>query len=293
MLYEIEFPLTELSAEAAEEALLEQGALAITLEDNGDRPVLEPAPGEVRLWSETRIRALFDDARDVLQVLGALARALGAPITATARVRGVEERGWERAWTQHIGPMRFGRRLWVCPTQADAPGAAEAVVVRLDPGLAFGTGAHATTALCLQTLDSLELDGRTVIDYGSGSGILAIAALKLGAARAVAVDIDPQALTATRDNAARNGLADRIETHAPPVQLEPADVVLANILAGPLIELAPVLAGASRPGAVLVLSGLLRSQAYEVKAAYAGAFDIVSLVHREDWCCIHGRRRPA
>jgi len=293
MLYEIEFPLAELGAEAVESTLLELGAIAITLEDEADQPVFEPAPGEVRLWSRTRVRAMFDESRDVLEALAALGRALGAPLTAGARVRAVDEHGWERAWTRHFGPMRFGRRLWVCPTDAEAPASAGAVTVRLDPGLAFGTGSHPTTALCLQVLDSLELEGRTVIDYGSGSGILAIAALKLGAARAVAIDIDPQALTATRANAARNGLAGRIETHAPPVHLEPADVVLANILAGPLVELAPRLSAACRPGGALVLSGLLRSQAYEVKAAYAGAFDIVSLVHREDWCCIHGRRNRA
>ena len=186
--------------------------------------------------------------------------------------------------------MRFGRRLWVCPTAADAPDDPRAVVVRLDPGLAFGTGTHPTTALCLQILDALPLSGASVIDYGCGSGILGIAALKLGAARVTAVDLDPQALIATRENAIRNGVSSQIETQAVPAALQAADCVVANILAGPLIELAPVLTGACRPKGDLLLSGLLKTQAYAVKAAYSSAFDMVQVVGRDDWCCIHARR---
>jgi ribosomal protein L11 methyltransferase len=187
--------------------------------------------------------------------------------------------------------MRFGRRLWVCPTAAEPPDDPNAVVVRLDPGLAFGTGTHPTTALCLQILDSLPVRGRNVIDYGCGSGILGIAALKLGAAHVTAVDLDPQALLATRDNAIRNGVSADIDVQGVDREaLLPAYCVMANILAGPLIELAPKLTAACEPGGYLLLSGLLKTQAYEVKAAYACGFDMVQVVERDDWCCIYAQR---
>jgi ribosomal protein L11 methyltransferase len=294
MHYEIEFPLAHLSAESVETALIEAGATAITFSDRGDEPVLEPRPDEVRLWSDTLVRALFDLADgksvDAAQSLGLLARLLGPHITECASVRAVESRDWERVWLKDWKPMRFGRRLWVCPTTAAGPGDPEAVVVRLDPGLAFGTGSHPTTALCLQVLDALPLAGRTLIDYGCGSGILGIAALKLGAARVVAVDLDPQALVATRENAVRNGVADRLEIQGVPPSLGAASCVFANILAGPLIELEPVLRAACLPSADLFLSGLLRSQAYAVKAAYGASFAIVQVIERGDWCGIHARR---
>jgi ribosomal protein L11 methyltransferase len=164
------------------------------------------------------------------------------------------------------------------------------VIVRLDPGLAFGTGTHPTTALCLQILDALPLVGRTLIDYGCGSGILGIAALKLGAAHVIAVDLDPQALIATRDNAVRNGVVAFIDVQGVPATLSPAGLVVANILEGPLIELAPLLTAACEPGADLLLSGMLKTQAYAVKAAYAAAFEMLQVVGREEWCCIHARR---
>ncbi len=186
--------------------------------------------------------------------------------------------------------MRFGRRLWVCPTAADPPDDPDAVVVRLDPGLAFGTGTHPTTALCLQILDSLPVSGRTVIDYGCGSGILGIAALKLGAVHVAAVDLDPQAWLATRENAVRNGVSTAIDVVGVDAALRPAFCVMANILAGPLIELAPKLTAACEPGGYLLLSGLLKTQAYSVKAAYAAGFDMVQVIEREDWCCIYARR---
>jgi ribosomal protein L11 methyltransferase len=288
--YEIEFPLAALSAEAVEAALLEVGANSITFVDGGDEPVLEPKPGEVRLWSDTRVRALFQESSDAAVNLHRLAAALGPQITDTARVRAVEDQVWERAWLTGWKSMRFGRRLWVCPRTADAPPDREAIVVRLDPGLAFGTGTHPTTALCLQILDSLELTGRTLIDYGSGSGILGIAALKLGAAAVTAVDLDPQALLATRDNANRNGVASQMTVQGVADPLQSAYCVVANILAGPLIELAPILTAACESGGILLLSGLLKAQAYEVKAAYAPGFDMVQVIEREEWCCIYARR---
>ncbi len=288
--YEIEFPLENLNPEEVESALLEIGASSITFLDRGDEPVLEPKPGEVRLWSDTLVRALFEESRDPARNMGHLATRLGPHITAFARIRPVADRAWERAWLADWKSMRFGRRLWVCPTAADAPDDPCAVVLRLDPGLAFGTGTHPTTALCLQILDALPLSGASVIDYGCGSGILGIAALKLGAARVTAVDLDPQALIATRENAIRNGVSSQIETQAVPAALQAADCVVANILAAPLIELAPILTGACRPKGDLLLSGLLMAQAYAVKAAYSSAFDMVQVVGREDWCCIHARR---
>ncbi|HEX4153021.1 MAG TPA: 50S ribosomal protein L11 methyltransferase [Steroidobacteraceae bacterium] len=291
MLYEIEFPLASLSCEDVETALLQVGASSITFVDRGDEPVLEPKPGEIRLWSDTLVRALFDESHDAAQTLGELCSRLGAHITGSASLRAVEARDWERAWLKDWKAMRFGRRLWVCPTADEAPRDPEAVVVRLDPGLAFGTGTHPTTALCLQFLDALPPAGREMIDYGCGSGILGVAALKLGASRVTAVDLDPQALIATRDNALRNGVGERLDIQGVPPMLLPADLVVANILAEPLIELVPVLTQACKPGADLVLSGLLKAQAYALKAAYSAGFDIVRVFGQDDWCCIHARRK--
>jgi ribosomal protein L11 methyltransferase len=313
--YEIEFPLAALSVELVEAALSEIDACSITFVDRGDEPVLEPKPGEIRLWSDTMVRALFQESSgaassnaassnaassdaassdaaftDAARNLDRLATALGPHITETARVRRVENQQWERVWLADWKSMRFGRRLWVCPTAAEPPDDPNAVVVRLDPGLAFGTGTHPTTALCLQILDSLPLAGRGVIDYGCGSGILGIAALKLGAAHVWAVDLDPQALLATRSNAGINGVSSSIDVQGVECGLGLAYCVVANILAGPLIELAPTLTNACEPGGYLLLSGLLKTQAYAVKAAYSHAFDSVQVVERDDWCCIYARR---
>jgi len=289
--YEIEFPLASLSQDALDDALGAIGALSITYVDRADdEPVLEPKPGEVRLWRDTLVRALFDQSSEPLLSLKKLEEALGSQVAGTARVRAIADRTWERVWLEDWKPMRFGRRLWVIPTTAAAPDESEAVVVRLDPGLAFGTGSHPTTALCLQVLDSLALAGRTVIDYGCGSGILGVAALKLGAARVIAADIDPQALTATRDNAARNGVASHMLVQDADAELPRCYCVLANILAGPLIELAPRLAAACESGGMLILSGLLCKQAAAVKAAYSLGFDMLQVLTQDDWCCIHARR---
>jgi len=295
MFYEIEFPLAALCVGSVEAALLEVGASSITFVDRGDEPVLEPKPGEIKLWSDTLVRGLFEESSDAARNLERLATVLGPHITQTARVRAVESQDWERAWLAGWKSMRFGRRLWVCPSTAAPPDDPAAVVVRLDPGLAFGTGTHPTTALCLQVLDSLPLHGRRVIDYGCGSGILGIAALKLGAEKVWAVDLDPQALLATRENAIRNGVASSMEVRevdasGASAALQPAHCVLANILEGPLIELAPILTRACEAQGHLVLSGILRTQAYAVKAAYASAFDMVQVIERDDWCCIHARR---
>ncbi len=289
--YEIEFPLAGLGPDAVEEALLASGAQSITFQDRGDEPVLEPQVGEMRLWQDTLVRALFDAGSDAAGNLGRLAASLGPQITRNARIRGVEDRVWERVWLMDWKSMRFGEHLWVCPTDAPAPADPGAIIVRMDPGLAFGTGTHPTTALCLEALSGLHLSGKCVIDYGCGSGILSVAALKLGAARALAVDVDPQALLATRDNALRNGVGAELVAVDPAAALPPGDVVVANILAATLLDLLPVLAGACRPGGELLLSGVLCGQAEAIATAYAADFSLVRTLHRDDWCCLQARRR--
>ena len=289
--YAIEFPLEGLGPDAVEAALLASGAQSITFLDAGDEAVLEPMVGEMRLWQDTLVRALFDAGSDAAGNLGRLAASLGPHITRSARIHGVEDRVWERVWLSDWKSMRFGTRLWVCPTSAAAPADPAAVIIRLDPGLAFGTGTHPTTALCLEALDGLDLAGKTMLDYGCGSGILAIAALKLGAAQALAVDLDPQALMASAENAARNGVAAHLQVQVPEGALPRCDCVVANILAGTLLELLPVLAGACRSGADLLLSGVLSAQADSVASAYAPQFELVQAWHRDDWCCLHARRR--
>lgn len=292
--YEIEFPLAALDLSEVEAALFEIGASSITFVDRGDEPVLEPKPGELKLWRDTLVRALFEESadvtRDAVLRLDRLSMSLGPQVAHTARVRAVATQVWERAWLKDWKSMRFGRRLWIVPHATDPPPDLDAVVVRLDPGLAFGTGAHPTTALCLQILESLPVSGRAVIDYGCGSGILGVAALKLGAAHVVAVDLDAQALLATRENAIRNDVSANITVQGIDAGLTAAYCVLANILAGPLIELAPKLTAACEPGGRIVLSGLLKAQAHAVKAAYATGFDMVQVIERDEWCCIYARR---
>jgi len=292
--YEIEFPLAALDLNEVEAALLKIGASSITFVDRGDEPVLEPKPGEFKLWSDTLVRALFEESadmsREALLKLDRLRLRLGSQAAQSARVRAVPTQVWERAWLKDWKSMRFGRRLWVIPCAAEPPQDPDAVLVRLDPGLAFGTGTHPTTALCLQILDSLPLSERTVIDYGCGSGILGLAALKLKAAHVVAVDLDPQALLATRENAIRNEVSANLTVQGTEAGLTAAFCVLANILAGPLIDLAPKLTAACEPGGRIVLSGLLKAQAHAVKAAYASGFDMVQVIERDEWCCIYARR---
>jgi ribosomal protein L11 methyltransferase len=290
-LLELSFELQGLSAEAAETACFALGAGSVTFADSQDDPVLEPLPGELRLWPATRVAALFSLQKDAGPHLAQhLGEALGlAP--ERIHVREVEDRIWEREWLKDFHARRFGRRLWVCPHHETVhePGAA---VVRLDPGMAFGTGAHPTTALCLEWLDAhLEHDAR-VIDYGCGSGVLAVAALKLGARLAVCFDIDPQALIATRENAEANAVATHLATVTADGDLPaPVDLLLANILSGPLIELAPRFAQLLAPGGQVVLAGLLDAQSHSVTAAYDAWFDMGTFGRREGWTALTGRRR--
>ena len=278
--------------EQLEDALLYAGAVAVTLEDADDQPVLEPAPGETPLWVHTRITGLFDAQTDIEVVKRQLRRFLHTADLPECRLAALEERDWVRAWLDHFHPMRFGQRLWICPT-CQSPPEPEVVTVRLDPGLAFGTGAHPSTALCLEWLDEADLTDQTVLDYGCGSGILAIAAAKLGARRVWAVDIDPQALLASDDNAAANAVEDRLEL-ADPAELPAAltvDILVANILAGVLVRLAPELAERVKPGGRLALSGILDAHADAVQAAFSRDFSFGPRRQHEDWVLLAGVRR--
>jgi ribosomal protein L11 methyltransferase len=287
---ELILDLQGMAAETAEEAAFDLGALSVTLTDSRDDAVLEPAPGEVRLWPATRMQALFPSVTDSDQVIPALARLLGAsPDTIQSRV--VADRLWEREWLKDFHAMRFGQRLWVCPSH-EVINDPSAVVVLLDPGLAFGTGTHATTALCLTWLDGHAPVGARVIDFGCGSGILAIAALKLGAEKAWCHDIDPQALLATAENAQANGVAKatRICERAASLPVG-VDVLLANILSGPLCELAETFAARVRPGGHVILSGLMEHQQAEVTAAYDAWFHTSPIAVREGWVALQAVRR--
>ena len=291
---QLHIDLDDLEPGLVETLALELGAASVTLSDAGDDPVLEPGPGETPLWNRTRLTALFDATANLDAIASRLQDRLGIDRPLTWQREVLEDRDWEREWLKDFGPMRFGRRLWVCPEDVARP-AADAVVVRLDPGLAFGTGTHPTTALCLEWLDSLDLDGKSVIDYGAGSGILAIAALKLGAKSAVAYDIDPQAITASRANAERNGVADRLEVTIRRGDLDsPADIVVANILAGPLVKLETHILDLTITGGKLALSGILSEQVTEVVEAYAGrvSFDEPAVLDQDGqtWARLTGIR---
>ncbi|MTD37860.1 50S ribosomal protein L11 methyltransferase [Erwinia sp. CPCC 100877] len=282
---------TGASAEELGDALMESGAVSVTFQDTHDTPVFEPLPGETRLWGDTDVIGLFDAECDMK---AAVAQLEQHPLLGTNfhhKIEQLEDKDWEREWMDNFHPMRFGERLWICPSWREVPDE-NAVNVMLDPGLAFGTGTHPTTSLCLAWLDSLDLAGKTLIDFGCGSGILAIAALKLGAARAIGIDIDPQAIQASRDNAERNGVAGRLELYLPHQQPEglQADVVVANILAGPLRELAPLISSLPVQGGLLGLSGVLASQAESVCEAYRDRFTLDPVAEKEEWCRITGIR---
>jgi ribosomal protein L11 methyltransferase len=301
---ELALPCTEAQQPRYERALEDVGALAVTLADaHADAPdeqaIFEPGVGEQPLWGELVLTALFADDTDALILLAALEAFDDELDWTQARFRKVEDQDWERAWMDQYVPLRFGARTWIVPWNRELPEeaqAADAAIVRLDPGLAFGSGTHPTTALCLQWLDALAADGmlqgQRVLDFGCGSGILALAALKLGAGHAVGVDNDPQALIATHDNAERNDVGDRIEVHLPadePVATYP--VVVANILASALVALADTLTARVAPGGQLAMSGILAGQEDEVIARYARDFDQLHAERLDDWMRVTGTRR--
>lgn len=275
--------------EAAEAALLDSGALSVTLSDAGDSPLLENAPGETPLWPSVRLTGLFPADADPDGVRLRLAATLGDRGLAVTRMD-LPDREWTRAWLDRFGPMRFGRRLWIVPRGTAVPGP-EAVAVRLDPGLAFGTGTHPTTALCLEWLDAHPPRGLTVLDYGCGSGVLGIAAACLGATEVLCVDHDPQALAATRDNAAVNGVQDAVHAFDPDdLPRARVDLILANILHQPLLALVPSFAERLVPGGPLVMSGILPGQADELVAACRPLFGGFSTEVRDGWARVSAHR---
>jgi ribosomal protein L11 methyltransferase len=283
------------AAEQYEDILLAAGCAAVTYQDSADEPIFEPDLGTTPLWSNTTITGLFATEHDLEETTRFVRQAHDQLFTGTPmpqlKAEILEDKDWEREWMVNYHPMRFGQRLWVCPSWREAPDPG-AVNMMLDPGLAFGTGTHPTTALCLEWLDAEPLEGKQVIDYGCGSGILGIASLLLGARHVLAVDIDVQALQATNSNLERNKLDPaRLHTCLPPAAPElEADLLVANILAGPLVELAPTLATRVRSGGRIALSGLLERQAGDIGAAYGQWFKLDPVVEREGWIRISGTR---
>lgn len=278
-------------AEQIGDILSANGSQAVSFFDAKDTPMYEPKPGEVMLWPDTEVVGLYDANYDMAALIKRLekSRVLGKGFT--HKIEQLEDKDWEREWMVNFHPMQFGKRLWICPSWRDVPDPT-AVNVMLDPGLAFGTGTHPTTSLCLTWLDGLDLQDSTVVDFGCGSGILGIAALKLGAKRVVGIDIDPQAILASQDNANRNHVGEQIELYLPADQPNlQADVVLANILAAPIRELRAVISGYCKPGGKLVLSGILDNQAQEINDLYSHEFDMEPIAIQGDWARVSGIKR--
>ncbi|WP_330926228.1 50S ribosomal protein L11 methyltransferase [Candidatus Sororendozoicomonas aggregata] len=279
-----------------EDLLIESGASAVTLQDAEDQPLYEPEPGSTPLWKKTTVVGLFSAHEDMDEVIDYL--KINAHLTPfpPCKVEIVEDKDWEREWMTHFHPLRFGSKLWVCPSWKDIPDP-DAINLMLDPGLAFGTGSHPTTALCLEWLDKQQnqLKDQTIIDYGCGSGILAIAALLLGAKKVDAVDLDPQALEATIDNAERNHIApEKLSVYLPETfPAMQARFVVANILAGPLVSLAPTLATLVEPCGYIALSGILAEQSEEILQTYSPWFEMEAPVVREGWAFLSGQRNQS
>ncbi len=277
-------PLAELLLEGL-------GALSVTMEDAANEPMLEPAPGETPIWSRTRITGLFPEDCDPEQLCQHIKLKLPTSSIFGLEVVHLADQVWERVWLDDFHPMQFGNRLWIAP-DGQTPEQPDAITVQLDPGLAFGTGTHPTTALCLNWLDQAEIEGKTVIDFGCGSGVLSIAALLLGARTVVAIDHDPQALQATADNAEKNRVLEGLTILNAKQPLETlADITIANILAATLIELEPLFATRTKKRGEIILSGILEEQANSVIEAFQENFDIQSPTILDGWVLLHGFRR--
>lgn len=290
---QIRIGATETTAEAISDALLAQGSASVTFMDSKDTPIFEPKIGEVKYWTNTTVIGLFDANHDMQTVVAQLAKLPELTSDFTHTIEQLEDKDWEREWMENFHPIQFGKRLWICPSWRDIPDP-NAINVMLDPGLAFGTGTHATTALCLRWLESLDLSGKTVVDFGCGSGILGIAAIKLGAKRVIGIDIDPQALDASKDNAKRNGVADQLEVYLPSNQPSlQADVVVANILAQPLRELNEVILALLKPQGEIALSGVLVEQADSVRTCYQQQVTLTPTTCEGEWVRIDGVKHSA
>ena len=288
---ELSVRVTRQNAPLVESLLQNEPVLALTLTDDADDPVLEPGVGETPLWPSVCVTALFVGDTPVEPLTRMLSLLPGVDRPQQVNFRRFEDQQWERAWLDRFQSMQFGSGLWIVPGDTPIPESAR-YALRLDPGLAFGTGTHPTTHMCLEWMDGHDFGGETVVDYGCGSGVLGIAAAIKGAKTVVCVDNDPQALTATYDNAKRNGVQDVVRGFSPErFNPQAADVVLANILAGPLLELAPRLGTSVRPGGWLVLSGILEEQAEEVENVYSGEFRGIKKKVMDGWVLITGIKK--
>lgn len=279
------------NAELISGLLMDTGSASVTYVDAKDTPIYEPKLGTVQLWADTTVIGLYDANHDMDSVVATLNAEATLADKLVYKIEQLEDKDWEREWMDNFHPIQFGERLWICPSWRDIPDP-NAVNVLLDPGLAFGTGTHATTALCLKWLESQDLTGKTVVDFGCGSGILGIAAIKLGAERMIGIDIDPQALEASRDNAKRNGVADKLEVYLPEDQPEfTADIVVANILAQPLRELHEVILGLLKPNGKIAMSGILEEQAQSVADVYAPFLALDDVAVEGEWTRVSGIKK--
>lgn len=290
---QLKFDYKNTDADSLSDYLMDLGALAVTFLDAEDKPILEPKPGETPLWEHLVVLALFEADVDTNSIDAAIqVHKFAQHIGQQYEWEIIRDQDWERSWMENFKPMQFGQTVWIVPSWCEAP-EPDAVNIKLDPGLAFGTGTHATTALCLQWLDGADLTGKTVIDYGCGSGILSIAALLLGAEKVYAVDIDPQAIEATKQNLQRNGIkSERLILGLPEhIELPQADILVANILAEPLRQLAESIANSVQAGGNLVLSGLLETQADELNSLYSQWFEMDDAKVQEDWARLSGTKQ--
>jgi len=290
---QLKFATEQAQVDEVSDYMMALGALSITYEDAEDNPILEPLPGETPLWQALIVTALFDATVDTTATLNEIKQSAHSSAIQNPTFEALEDKDWERAWMDSFHPMQFGQRLWIVPSWRQPP-EPDAVNLLLDPGLAFGTGTHPTTSLCLQWLDGADLTDKSVLDYGCGSGILAIAAVLLGAKQVTAIDIDPQALTATLDNMQRNNIAEHLIERGQPELAEGKtfNLVVANILAGPLKQLAPSIASKVSEEGELVLSGLLAEQAEEISQVYEKWFTMKPAIIEGDWIRLEGIKRP-
>lgn len=285
---QLSLEVDRLEAEQASDMLSELGAVSVSFEDAGDHPLYQIGIDEVGLWEQVKVIGLFDAGINITAIESALSSQLEGIRTWNWHNEQLEDQVWELAWQDHYQPMRFGQRLWVCPpeTEVNEP---DSVVIRMQPGLAFGTGTHPTTALCLEWLDSQDISGKTVIDYGCGSGILAIASALLDADSVTAVDVDPCAVDTTRENAENNSVSESVlSCSVEELGDSAADVVIANILANPLIELRLILTSLVVDQGYLVMSGILHHQADSIIDAYQSDFRFAEIVEKEGWVRLVG-----
>ena len=280
------------ASEPLEALLLDSGAVSITYQDAANRPVLEPDPGEVRLWDELILIALYQADADTREIESGLSALPVWQEVQSSQWEVLEDQDWVRAWMENYHPMQFGKSLWICPTNIEPPNP-DAINIMLDPGLAFGSGTHPTTALCLEYLEQKIQGGEKIIDFGCGSGILAIAAVKLGASNAIGTDHDPQAVIASRENAERNGISESQFPvfHSDDFHTQAVDGVVANILAETLKQLSAEISEHIRPGGWIAMSGILESQIDSVKAAYQDTIEFDQPTILEEWVLLTGTKQ--